>query len=146
MPEIENAPNNNRDRILPLARHLPPQSQAEEPPPRRERQPESLRFRTLRRKGPDPTRRFAPHALRYACLRGAGDSGEERLRRSQSRRLVLRCDFVRVERWLLTFQRSESHGHVSENLQRRISVPEMDVSGSPPVHLGELERERDLPP
>ena len=76
MPEIENAPNNNRDWILPLARHLPPRSQAEEPPPRRERQPESLRFRTLRRQGADPTHRALAHSTRHACLRGAGDFDE----------------------------------------------------------------------
>ena len=81
MPEIENAPNNNRDRILPLAQHLPPRSQAGEPPPRRELQPESLRFRTLRRQGADPTQRALAHSARHTCLRGAENFDEERLRR-----------------------------------------------------------------
>ena len=95
MPEIENAPNNNRDRILPLAWHLPPRSQAGEPPPRRERQPESLRFQTLRRQGADPTRRALAHSARHACLRGAGDFDEERLQRRDDRHLVMRRHFVR---------------------------------------------------
>ena len=95
MPEIENAPNNNRDRILPLAWQLPPRSQAGEPPPRRERQPESLQFQTLRRQGADPTRRALAHSARHACLRGAGDFDEERLRRRDDRHLVMWRHFVR---------------------------------------------------
>ncbi|CAI0423888.1 unnamed protein product [Linum tenue] len=122
-------------RLLPRQGSLPPRPQAGEPPPRRELGPQGLRLRPQRRPESNRLRRPAPHLVRDPCLRRPRDSRKEGLRRRQGRHLVVRCHLVRPRRRLPPFQRHQPHGHVQEDLQGTVPLPQMDLAGPPPLPL-----------
>ncbi|KAJ6830737.1 CBL-interacting serine/threonine-protein kinase 12-like [Iris pallida] len=121
-----------RRRVLPRPRRLPPRPQAREPPPRRQRRPQGLRLRPQRRLRPDPPGRPLPHLLRDPGLRRPRGARQEGIRRRQGRHLVLRRHPLRPHGRLPPFPRSERHVDVSEDLQRRVPLPEVVLARARP--------------